>query len=73
MLMAEVVHDAQRERLERIAVAGELQGELKDARREGEEVHAELVRATEQAGQAEVRAVEIERRADDLRAELRSC
>ena len=49
---------------------GELQGELQDARREGEEVHAELVRATEQAGQAEVRAVEIERRADDLRAEL---
>ena len=47
-----------------------LEAELQAARQEGEGLRSELAGATERAGQAAARAVEIERRADDLHAEL---
>jgi len=50
--------------------AAALEGELKDARQDAEQVRSGLASATERAGQAEARAVEIERRADGLQAEL---
>ena len=50
--------------------AAALEGELKDARQEAEQVRTGLASAAERAGQAEARAGEIERRADGLQAEL---
>ena len=50
--------------------AAGLETDLQAARQEGEGLRGELASATEKAGQAAARAVEIERRADDLHVEL---
>ena len=50
--------------------AAALEDELREVSRNGDGLRGELASATERAGQAEARAVEIERRADDLQTEL---
>ena len=50
--------------------AAGLETGLQAVRQEGEGLRGELASATEKAGQAAARAVEIERRADDLQTEL---